>query len=95
MAKRYHSSREYERDVVHDGRKEGGAQTKEFMHKSGAMMSEDRSAPANLPRHIIDSYYPAAEYGMPGGIGNLFTGAQKQMAEDKRDLHKEFKPGKY
>lgn len=73
----------------------GYKQSRKMMARDGAMIREDRSAPALLPRNVIDEYWPrAANYNM-GYVDDLFYGAQKQMHEDYEDLHFEMRPGKY
>ena len=64
MAKKYHQTRRDREDEsrgMHDywERKE---------HKDGmdshfyGMLSEDHSAPANLPQHVVHTYYPKCDY---------------------------------
>lgn len=69
--------------------------TKKMMKMSGALIHEDRNAPCNLPMDVVSKDFPQAEYGLPGGIDDLFDGAQKQMGQDTRELAKAYKPGKY
>ena len=65
-----------------------------IMHHSG-FIAEDRSAPALLPQHVIEKYYPNA-YGYHNAQQeDLFSGVQKQLMEDGSDYRKENKPKKY
>ena len=98
MAKRYHQSvkgrmaesrgmeRELHRDTVHEGKRKLGSN----------MIKDDMSAPALLPQHVIEKYWPVAHSYHTGMIdADLFDGAQKQLAKDGADMKKAFKPGKY
>lgn len=66
-----------------------------MMRKSSGLIHEAAGEPCLLPTEVISKDFPKAEYGMNGGIGNLFTGVQKQMGIDKADLHRAFNPKKY
>lgn len=73
----------------------GYKESRRMMARDGAMIREDMSAPALLPRNTIDAYWPKAiNYNM-GYVDDLFYGAQKQMHEDYDDMRRELKPGKY
>lgn len=73
----------------------GYKESRRMMARDGAMIREDMSAPALLPRNVIDQDWPrAANYHM-GYVDDLFYGAQKQMHEDYADFGREMKPGKY
>lgn len=85
MAKRYHQSKKDRRDESMG------------MYKASPMIKEDRSAPCNLPKHVIDEYWPnASGYSMKSErIGDLFNGIQKQMREDAEDFKRAMDPKKY
>lgn len=73
----------------------GYKESRRMMARDGAMIREDMSAPALLPRGVIDQYWPrAANYHM-GYVDDLFYGAQKQMHEDYADFGREMEPKKY
>jgi hypothetical protein len=73
----------------------GYKESRRMMARDGAMIREDMSAPALLPRNVIEEYWPkAANYNM-GYVEDLFYGAQKQMHEDYDDLGRELGPKKY
>lgn len=73
----------------------GYKESRKMMARDGAMIKEDMSAPALLPRNVIDQYWPkAANYNM-GYVDDLFYGAQKQMHEDYDDFGREMGPKKY
>lgn len=63
----------------------------------GHMISEDHSAPALLPREVIDREWPVAYKGdvMAGKINDLFSGVQAQLDEDEADMARELGPKKY
>jgi hypothetical protein len=98
MARRYDNSDPVPNTVSGLEKREaysGYKESRKMMARDGAMIKEDMSAPALLPRNVIDEYWPkAVNYDM-GYVDDLFYGAQKQMHEDYDDLRREMKPGKY
>ena len=63
--------------------------------RNPSMISDDRSAPCNLPEHVMDKYWPAShDYNM-GYVPTLFNGVDKQLREDSADMRKAFGPKKY
>lgn len=63
--------------------------------RAGGMINDDRSAPCNLPRNVMEKeygYYPTSPLGM---IDDLYSGVERQLNEDHRDAEKVFKPKKY
>ena len=112
MAKRHHQSKRarhhehegmerYERGEGHSPvpNTVSGLDSYRSHHMKGrgyGMISDDMSAPALLPRQIIDREYPKMDYVMgQGQIGSLFSGEQEMMAEDRHEMKKIFKPRKY
>ena len=109
MAKRYHQSKSarraehmgmerYERGAVHSNAYSDpvpnhiGHGRPQYKHD---MIQEDRRAPALLPQHVIEKYYPN-DYGyLNAENADLYSGVQKQLMEDARDRNKVFKPSKY
>jgi hypothetical protein len=73
----------------------GYKESRRMMARDGAMIREDMSAPALLPRRVIEEYWPRAHNYSMGYVDDLFYGAQKQMHEDYDDLAREIEPGKY
>ena len=73
----------------------GRDESRRMMERDGAMIKEDMSAPALLPQHVIEKYWPNAYNDHMGYVDDLFYGAQKQMHEDYKDLGREMKPKKY
>ena len=60
------------------------------------MLNDDMNAPANLPRNVKDEYYPRVGFVMEQGqIGDLFSGEQEMMHEDRKKMRSVFKPQKY
>ena len=87
MAKRHYGMRE---------QYAGHEETKEMMHRDGAMISEARNEPCLLPTHVISKDWPAAARSNIGYIGgDLFDGVQKQMHKDHSDFAKIRKPKKF
>ncbi|HEY5268696.1 MAG TPA: hypothetical protein VII94_06290 [Candidatus Saccharimonadales bacterium] len=73
----------------------GYKESRRMMARDGSMIREDFSAPALLPRGVIDEYWPKANNYHMGYVEDLFYGVQKQMHEDYDDLGREMKPKKY
>lgn len=69
--------------------------TKDMMARDHMLIAEDHNAPANLPRHIVQKYWPKGGTYDLGMIDDLFSGVQKQLHEDDEDMRKAFKPNKY
>ncbi len=60
------------------------------------MLHDDRNAPCNLPRNVIQREYPMPGAVMAQGkIGNLYTGVEQMMYEDTKEMGKIFRPRKY
>lgn len=54
-----------------------------------AMISEDHSAPCLLPTKVIHREFPGEPRQAMSMVGDdLYQGAQRQIAEDERDLRK-------
>ena len=65
------------------------------VHDSG-MIKDDRSAPCNLPTHVIDKYWAPKIYAMSGKVpSDLYRGVEKQLHEDTGDFRREFAAKKY
>lgn len=62
---------------------------------SGAMINDDRSAPCNLPQHVMEKYWPVSHNYHMGYVDDLFDGANKQLREDYNDFGRELGPKKY
>jgi len=69
--------------------------SRDMMARNGDMIREDRSAPCNLPREVMDKYWPKTNNYNAGYVDDLFRGVEKQMDEDFMDLKKATGPGKY
>lgn len=60
------------------------------------MISEDRSAPCNLPREAIQKFWDRGEQATFGQqLDDLFHGSEEQVSQDMGKLKKASKPGKY
>jgi len=66
-----------------------------MMERHKSMISDDRSAPCNLPQMVMEKYWPASYNDNMGYVDDLFEGVNKQMHEDYRDLGREEGPKKY
>jgi hypothetical protein len=89
--KRYHNGESMEKREAYAGYKE----SRKMMARDGAMIREDLSAPCNLPRSVMQEFWPKAHNYNMGFVEDLFYGAQKQMHEDYNDLGREMDPKKY
>ena len=76
---------------AYSGRKE----SRFMMARDGAMIREDMSAPALMPRNVIDEYWPKAPNGHMGYVDDLFYGVQRQMGKDNADFGRIMEPKKY
>lgn len=87
-AKRHHSSKlggnaMSHRRMSHKMRK-GGDGSYEF---ENAMIHEDHNAPCLLPTNVIHREMPGEPRSAMSMVGDdLYQGAQRQIAEDERDL---------
>jgi hypothetical protein len=63
-------------------------------HK-GAMINDDMSAPALLPQHVIEKYYPSGYEHNMHMVDDLYDGVQKQLHEDGRDFRRAMSPKKW
>jgi hypothetical protein len=73
----------------------GREQTRRMMARDGAMIHDDWNAPALLPQHVIEKYWPRAHNYNMGMVDDLFSGVQYQMHEDYDDMGREMNPKKY
>lgn len=90
MAKKRHYSST--RSEQYAGREE----SKMMKRRDSGLIEYDMSAPALLPMTVISKDFPSKPYAMKDSyMDDLFTGVQKQMAEDVMDARREFKPKKY
>ena len=68
------------------------------MRKSG-MISDDYSAPAMLPKGVIEKAYDESYGAMSGYTGgtipDLYSGVSKQLKEDVAGLRKVMGPSKF
>ena len=97
MAKRHHhmkghhSKRMGAAHMVYKGEKEA----ERMMHHDAGMINDDMSAPALLPRHVIEKYWAEPAYSSMGMVDDLYSGVQRQMKEDSEDMRKIYSPKKY
>lgn len=67
---------------------------KSLEKNEGSMINEDMSAPALLPRNVIDKYWEETPSYMQHIELDLFRGVEKQMKKDRSDFSREFFPHK-
>ena len=61
-----------------------------------AMLSEDRSAVANMPQQVVYRAWPRGYEGeRDGGISDTITGIDDQMGADARGMRRERSKSKY
>ena len=70
-----------------------GARPMRERHPS--MISDDMRAPANLPQHVMEKYWPTSYNGHNGYVEDAFYGVQRQLKEDYDDFGRELGPRKY
>lgn len=59
------------------------------------MISEDRSAPANLPQQVVMKDWPKARHYSDYGLDDTIGGIDEQMDKDNRKMEKHLQPEKY
>lgn len=69
--------------------------TRRMTSRDSGMIKDDWNAPALLPQHVIERYWPTAYNRNMGYVDSLFNGVQKQLHEDYDDLHQIMEPKKY
>ena len=84
MAKRYHQSG---KDRMDERR---GEERRDF-----GMISEDRSAVANLPQQVMYKAWPKSGEYMNYGVEDTIKGIDKQVREDKSEAKRHLQPEKY
>lgn len=84
-AKRHHESKFGGNAMKH--RRAGGMDGSYKFESS--MIHEDHAAPCLLPTNVIQREYPSEPRTAMSMVGqDLYQGAQRQMAEDEKDLRK-------
>lgn len=62
---------------------------------TAGMISNDYNAMANLPTEVVMRPYPKPYGYLPEDLGNEYTAADRQIAEDSRQMRKSLAPKKY
>ncbi len=83
MAKRYYS-----------GSYEGRVDSERTQKHDGSMISEDRSAIANMPQNVIMKDWSDKETYMPEDIDDTIRGIDEQIREDNGKRSKHLSPRK-
>lgn len=88
---RYHQSKSHEskRDHYRKMGKSG------MYHTDSNMIHDDPTAACMLPTHIIEKEYGRGGSPLAGTIGSLYSGVQKLLHEDAREMRNITKPSKY
>jgi hypothetical protein len=60
-----------------------------------SIIKEDRGAPANLPRNVIEHDANKMNYDHNEIPGDLYQGVSRQLEEDSADMKRASKPRKY
>ncbi len=84
MAKRYYN----------EGYYAGESARRSEERQEGGMLSEDKSAIANMPQNVIIKMYPKAEGYMPEDLDDTLRGVDEQMGADNSKRRAHFKPKK-
>jgi|TARA_Y100000034_G_C6710505_1_gene313821 predicted ATPase len=87
--KKYHQSaedRKHESEGMKRERSENG-----YFH----MLKEDRSAPANLPQHVIHETYPKNRYLDAYELDDTMRGLDDTRSEDVRNMERYHSDVKY
>jgi hypothetical protein len=83
MAKRYY-----------DGEYAGMESRKSQERADGSMLSEDKSAIANMPQNVIIKMYPKSGAYMPENLDDTLRGVDGQMDADDAKRRAHFAPKK-
>lgn len=83
MAKRYFS-----------GSYEGREDSERTQKHDGAMISEDRTAIANMPQQVIMKDWSDKKIYMPEGLDDTIRGIDEQIREDNNKRSQHLKPRK-
>ena len=59
------------------------------------MLSEDHSAPANLPQHVVHKYYPKCSYMDAYELDDTMKGLDDTREDDIRNIEKNHSDVKY
>jgi hypothetical protein len=60
----------------------------------GGMLSEDKSAPSNLPQNVVYRPFPDVSGSLPGSIDDGLSGVDSQIREDRSGMMRNYKPKK-
>lgn len=84
------ASKRYYADGAYAG--EEGKRTQEM--QDGGMISEDRSAIANLPQNVVIKAYPMPGNYLPEDLDDTLRGVDGQMSKDNAKRQQIFAPKK-
>lgn len=71
------------------------AKEKYYSSKKGGMLSENRSAVANMPQEVIYKAYPQGMQDFDAQLDDTIAGIDAQMSADRSKAKAKLKPMKY
>lgn len=95
MAKRYHEPKMRKHGRAGSGYYEGADERREQERADFSMISEDRSAVANLPQMVKYHDWPRAGHYARYELDDTIKGIDHQESEDGSQMMKHLQPGKY
>jgi len=96
MASRFHHEVHHSKKEagIKDGAYSDAAATARMQHHDSEMISEDRSAVANLPQQVIMKGWSDRESYLPDVLDDTIVGIDKQIRYDNRKRDEHFSPKK-
>lgn len=95
MAKKRHHSSMSRKDRLESHDYYAGPEARRHQEREdGSMISEDHSAIANLPQHVMMKEYPRAGGYMPEDLNDTITGIDRQKNMDNNKRKEHFMPKK-
>ena len=89
--KKHHHEMKHEMHGMYEGM--AGRRHQEM--KDAGMISEDKSAVANMPQNVIMRAWPRADMGLDSRLDDKISGVNKQMDEDLKGARRHMDPTKY
>ena len=90
--KRHHSS---DRAKFDTGNYEGLNRARNMERSDSHMISEDKSAIANLPQQVMYKEWPKAKHYHDYGLDDTIRGIDEQQDKDNSKMEKHLQPEKY
>lgn len=88
MVKKYHQTKKDRRDESRGMKRyeEGRSHKNEMDSAYMGMLSEDHSAPANLPQHVVHKYYPKCDYVDNYYLDDTYKGIDENIDDSVRKI---------